>query len=68
MNQIPHCFQKDVICPVRKTNDGCAGYFEDDSYLAMLTGDGALGIASVIVEPACRRHRQVPNASKGGLL
>lgn len=65
MSSIPQSFQKDIIFPVGRPNDAYAKYFVGDSYLAMLSTEGA-NIANITFEPGCRNNWHIHKAEEGG--
>ena len=42
--------------PMGQPNDAYAQYFEGQSYLAPLAGDGQVSVANVTFEPGCTNH------------
>lgn len=58
-------FEKEMMFPIGKPNDGFAKYFIGQSYLAPLS-TSQVGIFNVTFEPRCRNNWHIHHATKGG--
>jgi Uncharacterized homolog of gamma-carboxymuconolactone decarboxylase subunit len=58
-------FEKEMIFPIGKPNDGFAQYFIGQSYLAPIS-TSQVGIFNVTFEPGCRNNWHIHHAKKNG--
>ena len=58
-------FEREMIFPIGKPNDGFSKYFIGQSYLAPLSTK-QVGIYNVTFEPGCRNNWHTHHATKGG--
>ena len=58
-------FQKEIMFPIGKPNDGFAQYFIGQSYLAPVSTD-QVAIYNVTFEPGCRNNWHIHHAKSGG--
>lgn len=58
-------FRAQSVFPMGEENTAFAQYFQGQSYLQMLTGEGVV-IGNVTFEPGCRNNWHIHHADKGG--
>ncbi|MDO5572251.1 MAG: carboxymuconolactone decarboxylase family protein [Bacteroidales bacterium] len=58
-------FEREMIFPIGKPNDGFAKYFIGQSYIAPIS-TSQVGIFNVTFEPGCRNNWHIHHAIKGG--